>query len=120
MPSLQVDDAELASFAAAALAAARELADLEAANAQAGRVVVQAARPPVATGALASGMFATPTAEGVTWASTVRYWTFVHWGAPRRNLRARPFFVEALDADTDTILAIYAEHANETLRRNLT
>jgi HK97 gp10 family phage protein len=119
---LQVDATELAQLAGQLVSAGHQLADLEAANAEAGRVVLEAARPaaPVASGQLASSLTADASANGVAWASTARYWTFVHWGAPRRNMRARPFFLQALELDTDRIVAVYADHATETLTRNLT
>lgn len=119
MADFRVDSAELAAFSRQLVAAGHQLADLEAANAQAGRVVLDSTRPPVRSGKLAGSLTATAGANGVVWASTARYWTFVHWGAPRRNIRARPFYLQALDADTERVLAVYAEHATETLRRNL-
>lgn len=118
MAEFRIDDSELAAFASQLAAAGHQLADLEQPNSAAGRVVLEAARPaaPMDTGTLSGSLTADPAGDGVVWASSARYWTFVHWGAPRRNMRARPFFLEALEADQDRILAIYADHANETLR----
>lgn len=121
MADFRADSSEAAAFARRAVAAARELTDLEAANTQAGRMVLEAARPatPTSSGQLASSLTADASANGVVWASSARYWTFVHWGAPRRNMRARPFFLQALDTDTDRILAVYATHVTDTLTRTL-
>lgn len=115
----------MAGFSADSSAAARladelrrvgiELAELEPVNAEAGRAVVHAARPPRRSGALAAGSRADVSRSGVAFASTVRYWTFVHWGAPRRHIRARPFFVEALAATRGQLADIYAKHARESI-----
>lgn len=90
--------------------------ELEPVNAQAGRAVVDAARPPRRSGALAASLRADATRNGVAFASTARYWTFVHWGAPRRHIKARPWFVEAVETSRDQLAAIYAEHVTDTIR----
>lgn len=119
MPEFQVDTSQLDAFARQLAAVVPELADLDGPNAEAGRVVLEAARPatPVGLGNLSNSLVADVSANGVTFASSARYWTFVHWGAPRRNMRARPFFLEALEADTDRIVAVYADHATTTLEK---
>jgi hypothetical protein len=96
-------------------AAGVQLDELEPVNQEAGRVVVAQARPPRRSGALAASLRAGVTPGGVTFASTARYWTFVHWGAPRRNMRARPWFREAIAYSRDEILAAYSKHAAATL-----
>lgn len=117
MGDFTADTAELERFARQAHAAADQLADVESANIEAGRVVVGATRPPVgATGQLSAGVHADATANGVVWASTARYWTFVHWGAPRRHIRARPFFVEAIRISTDQLVDVYRAHAIDSLK----
>lgn len=122
MASIQADTDQLARFAGQLVAAGHQLADLEAPNSQAGRMVLEAARAaaPMDTGQLSGSIVADVSANRVVWASTARYWTFVHWGAPRRNMRARPFILEALEADTDRIVAVYSDHATDVLTRNLT
>lgn len=119
MPEIQVDSRQLAAFADQLAAVGHQLADLDDPNAAAGRVVLEAARraAPTRTGQLSGSITADVSGNDVVWASSARYWTFVHWGAPRRNMRARPFILEALEADTDTILAVYAEHATTTLEQ---
>lgn len=117
MADFRVDTSELERFAAQCHEAAAELGELESANIEAGRVVVAAARPPRGTtGQLGAGMHADASHNGVTWASSARYWTFVHWGAPRRHMRARPFFVEALQLSTDQLVDVYRVHANDALK----
>lgn len=119
MPRLQVDSAELDRFAAQLGAVGHQLADLDATNAAVARVVLEAARAgaPTRTGVLSGSVTAATAPNGVTWASSARYWTFVHWGAPSRHIRARPFILEALEADTTTIVAAYADHATTTLEK---
>lgn len=120
MTTLAADTDALARMGRALSTAGVELADLDDPTADAGRVVLAATHPPRGrTGRLAAGIHATPAANGVVFASTARYWTFVHYGAPRRHLRARPFFTEALTASRDDVLAVYARHAATTLGRNL-
>lgn len=117
MADFTADTTELDAFRRQIAAAADQLAQLESANAEAGRVVLVAARPPVRSGFLGANLTADASANGVTWASSARYWTFVHWGAPRRHIRARPFFVEAVRLNTDDIVDIYRAHAIDSLDR---
>lgn len=86
------------------------------ANQQAGRLVLDATRPPRRSGALAASLRADASRAGVAFASSARYWTFVHWGAPRRHIIARPFFTEALRLTTEDVLTVYGEHIDTTLR----
>lgn len=99
--------------------AARDLADLEATNAEAGRAVLRAARPPRRTGALAEGMFATADPGGVVMASRVGYFTPVHWGARSRNIKAQPFLLAARRAAQDQVVGMYAAHTREAFTDNL-
>lgn len=112
-----VDAAQLDQLARDLRHAGVELADLEPVNAEAGRVVTAAAHPPRRTGVLAASQRATATPSGVVFASTARYWTFVHWGAPRRNMRAQPWWPEALTTARADLLAVYAAHASRTLNK---
>lgn len=98
-------------------AAGVKLADLDPVNTEAGRVVHAAARPPRRSGALAASLQADATAQGVEFASSARYWTFVHWGAPRRNIRAHPWWPEALAASREDLLAVYAQHATDIVKK---
>jgi hypothetical protein len=98
-------------------AAGVQLGELDPAHAQAGRVVLAATRPPRRTGYMANHLTAGPGANGVVFASTARYWTWVHWGAPRRHVKARPFYPEALHRSTDEVLAVYADHARDTINK---
>jgi hypothetical protein len=96
--------------------AAALLGDLEPVNTDAGRIITAAARPPVKTGATASGLFATATPAGVTMASRAPYWTYVHWGAPRRHVRANPWLLAATQATTREVVALYTDHAADSIR----
>lgn len=115
MAGFSSETAQLRQLADQLRAAGVELGELDPATAEAGRVVIAATRPPRLTGQLANSLTAGLGAGGVVFASTARYWTWVHWGAPRRNIRARPFYPEALDRSTDDVLAVYADHARTAL-----
>lgn len=118
MAGLEVEGAaQLDQLGAQLHAAGVQLADLEPANTEAGRVVHAAARPPRRSGALVASLRADATPGGVTFASSARYWTFVHWGAPRRNVRAHPWWPEAVAATRTEVLAVYAAHATDTLTK---
>lgn len=93
------------------------LADLDDANASAGRTVIAAARPPRRRGELAASLHAAVGPNGVAFASTARYWTFIHFGAPRHNVRAQPWYPEAIRVSTDDLVPIYAAHARTTLNK---
>lgn len=114
----EVDADQLDQLARQLHAAGVQLVDgLEPVNTEAGRVVDAAARPPRRTGTLAASSRSDATAHGVTFASTARYWTWVHWGAPRRHIKARPWLLEALDRTRTEVLAVYAAHATDTLKK---
>lgn len=99
--------------------AAEALGDLEATNREAGREVLAAARPPRVTSALAEGLFAEADSLGVTIASRVGYWSYVHWGAPGANVRANPFLLAARRARQDQVVGLYAAHARESFNTHL-
>lgn len=92
-----------------------QLGELDPANAEAGRVVLAAAHPPRRSGYLGDHLTAGPAANGITFASSARYWTWVHFGAPRAHVRAQPFYPEAIRRSTDEVVAVYADHAHATL-----
>lgn len=117
MSRLDLDGAQLDQLARDLSAVGAELGDLDAANREAARIVVAASRPPRRSGTLAASSRTDVTGQGVTFASTARYWTFVHWGAPRRNIRARPWFAEAVDHSRADVVAVYAKHAADTLNK---
>lgn len=99
-------------------AAADTLADLEAVNSEAGRIVLARTQPPRgATGQLGANLRAQATGREVVMASTVRYFTFVHYGAPRINVHAQPFVLAALRASVSEVADLYAEHARDSLRK---
>lgn len=117
MADFTIDDSQLAAFATQLAGLGVELADLDDSNTEAGRVVLAATRPPRASGYLAASVAADVSANGVVFASTARYWTFVHWGAPRRNIQARPFFRDAVRASETDVLAVYAQHAADAIKQ---
>lgn len=91
------------------------LADLDAPNEEAGRVVLAAARPPRRTGTLEAGMFARTDTAGVIVASSAPYFTFVEYGAPRVPMRANPYTREALTRTTTEVVGIYAAHRDRAI-----
>jgi hypothetical protein len=113
--SFEADTTQLRQLGDQLRAAGAQLDNLEGPNTQAARIVEAAAHPPRRSGTLAASSRAGVSAGGVTFASTARYWTFVHWGAPRRNIRARPWWTEALTRTTTEVLAVYAKHATSSL-----
>ena len=115
MADFRSDAPGLTSLGAELRRAGVQLADLDSADAEAGRVVLAATRPPRLTGYLAANLTAGPAANGTVFASSARYWTWVHFGAPRRHMRARPFYPEAITRSTDEVVAVYADHARSTL-----
>lgn len=121
--TLQIhDDGAIAHLAAQLHQLAEQLRGpvLEDAAREAAPVILAAARPPRLTGRLATSLTADATANGVTFASSARYWTYVHYGAPRHHLAARPFYAEALRANADQLAAVYAEHLTDTITRTIT
>lgn len=105
----------VAAFARSMAAAADELGDLTDANREAGNVVIAHASPPRASGAMAAGQTVRAARWGAELVSTVRYWTFVHWGAPRAGVRARPWFIEAATRSPDAVRDVYEAHARAAL-----
>lgn len=110
-------DTDAADIARALARVPSELADLEPVNDAAGRIVLASARPPHRSGALAAGLHSEPTRAEVAIASTVPYWTFVHFGAPRRHVRAQPFILSAITATKAEVAALYTDHARDVLSR---
>ena len=117
MAGFSADSTELHQLADQLAAAGDLIGELGPADAEAGRVILAATHPPRRTGRLAASLTAGPAANGVAFASTARYWTFVHYGAPRRHIKAHPFYPEAVAARTDEVLAVYATHAQHALEK---
>lgn len=90
--------------------AASELNELDEPNTAAAEII-SAAPMPVRTGALAASVRAGVTANGVTAAGLVRYWTFVEWGAPRRHVAAQhPIGAQLVNREAE-IIAVYHDYA---------
>lgn len=117
MASVTSDTDPVSAFATSMAAAADQLADLTDANREAGRVVIANARPPRASGAMASGQQVRVAEWGAQLVSSVSYWTFVHWGAPGAGVKARPWFVEAAQRSPDQVREVYLAHARQVFNR---
>lgn len=114
MSGVQIEQ-EAAAFARRMFDAADALIDLDPINAEAGDLVLASADVPRRSGALAAGLRYAATPNGVTFAASVAYWTFVHWGAPRRGIRARPFLLNALELRQSDLADLYLDHARRVV-----
>ena len=88
--------------------AGTDATDLKDLMQQVGNIVVHAARPPRASGALASTVRAGRSkTKAVVRAGTARtpYAGVIHYGWPSRHITAQPFLVDALDRTQAQILA---------------
>lgn len=112
----QVGTDEVEAAARQLLDAADALADLEPVNARAGDVVA-AGPAPRRSGLLGSTVRADATANGVVVGSTLRYATFVHWGAPRRHVRAQPWLLAQLAARQADLIEFYRDHAADAVAK---
>lgn len=97
-----------------------DLDDLKAANQSASGIVLNAARPltPVRTGRLAaSGRInkAAKKASVVFGKASVPYANPIHWGWPRRNIKANPFVTTAAAGAQDQWLRAYADDIQRIL-----
>jgi hypothetical protein len=52
---------------------------------------------------------------GVAVASVAPYWTYVHYGAPGRHVRAQPWLADQLSGQADRITDLYRQHASDAL-----
>lgn len=117
--TFSIDSSDADSLARSLLRVGDELLALESVNAQAGAVVDATVSPPRRSGVLSASRQTVVQADGVVWSWTARYATFVHWGAPRHNVRAQPFGLTALEVSTDELAALYLQHMQDTIADNL-
>jgi phage gpG-like protein len=110
---LRVDGAE--ELSASLARAARDLADDSDAERKGAEKVAVRARGtmPRRTGYMAGST----VVEGGMVKVTARYAPFVHWGAPSRNMPARPFLTLALQSETDRVVDEYETHVQDILDR---
>lgn len=94
--------------------AADDLGNLDAPAGEAGDLV-GAGPAPRRSGRLAAGVTVAQIPNGVAVASTAPYFTYVHFGAPGRHVRAQPWLADQLVAQADRILDLYREHASDAL-----
>lgn len=93
-----------------------ELQQLGPVNERAGELVA-AAPAPRRSGLLAASVRADATANGVVVGSSLRYATFVHWGAPRRHVIAQPWLLDQTRARETDLINLYIEHAAAVVAR---
>lgn len=97
------------------LDAADQLTDLGDVNADAGAIVVASAEIPQRSGRLAASVHSAASPGDVVIGSPLRYATFVHWGAPRRGIRARPFLLASAELRQSDLIQLYADHARRVV-----
>lgn len=107
-------DSSAAELAHALARAGEQLAELDSANEQAGELIA-AGPAPQRSGLLAASVQTAVFGGGVAVAGGTRYWTFVHWGAPGRNVRAQPWLLRQLETHTAEVIDIYTQHATDVL-----
>lgn len=103
-------------------AAGDELLELKRAHEAAGRIAVPASRgaAPVATGRLAGSVRAGVAAASLTiraGGAAVPYAGPIHWGWSKRNIKANPFIVRAVDRRRDAMVAAYEHGVDRILAR---
>ena len=97
--------------------AAGEVQDLKTAPAEAGNVVARAARPPVVSGALAGSIRSSTTTNTAIVSAGVRYAGVIHWGWPRKGIRAQPFLSEAGQSSEGTWTQAYEDEVDHILSK---
>lgn len=107
-------DSNAGEVAARLVRAAGVLSDLEPVNRVAGARIAGAPGPR-RTGASVAGVRGQATPAGVVVAGTTPNWTFTHWGAPGRNVRAQPWLAEYLTTHADELTQLYTDHAGDAL-----
>lgn len=98
--------------------AASEVQDLKTAPAEAANVVVRATRAPAVTGRLAGSVRpATAKNTGIVRAGGggVPYAGVIHWGWPRRGIRAQPFLSIAAQSSEGTWTKAYEKEIDHIL-----
>ncbi len=97
-----------------------DLDELKNAHREAAEVVVKATRAPAVTGRLASSVRpgATKTAAIVRAGyASVPYAGPIHWGWPRRNIRAQPFLSDAATSSEGTWIQAYENEIEDIINR---
>lgn len=102
--------------------AGADLSDLKAANADAAKVVEQAAGPaaPHVSGRLAgSGRSSGTATAGIVrfGGSSVRYANPIHWGWPARNIEPHPFVSDTLESKEPEVLDVYGAAVDDILAK---
>jgi hypothetical protein len=97
--------------------AAEELADLTEPHHEATRLVVSAAAPntPRRSGALAAATRTDASAKVGEIYNTSDHAVPTHWGAPAKNVRARPWLYDTLIGSQSKVVAVYEHHVETTL-----
>lgn len=110
-------DTNAASLGRAIADLASDLGDLEAPNAQAGRVLEARLREPRRSGVLAASRRVVASAMGFELRYGAPYWTFVHWGAPKRHLKAQPWALAAYRLTRDELVDVLLDHTQTAVAK---
>ena len=95
--------------------------DLKQVHGEAARNIELDVRAPVRSGVLAASVRSTGQAgAGVIRAgrAAVPYAGPIHWGHPRRNIKAQPFLVEAAERKTPKVVQIYENGIAALIKTN--
>jgi hypothetical protein len=101
-------------------AAGKDMQDMKEANAAVGQIVVAASRPraPVSTGNLAASIRANRAVGSATikaGGARVPYAGPIHWGWPRRHIRAQPFLADGAKSSEPSWVATYEKAVDRIL-----
>lgn len=119
-PVLQVDGAR--ELRRQLKAAGDDLSDLKAANKEAAQIVElsSVALAPVTTGALMSSIRSSGTkTAGIVRAgrASLPYAGPIHWGWPKRNIKAQPFMLDAAHQSEPRWVEAYSELVDKALTK---
>jgi hypothetical protein len=112
---LTLDPDPTAQLAAQLVEAGDRVLDLDTTHADAAELLASGSRPPRRSGRLAAAVRADVGPNGWVVGYPIRYATYVHWGAPARNVRAQPWLLQAATAETADLERLYTEHTATAL-----
>lgn len=102
--------------------AGEDLADLKAVHQAVGNLVVSVAQQlaPKRSGALAGSLRASKLASGVAikvGSNGIPYANPIHWGWPKRNIKANPFLSDAATQSEEQWVALYEAELEKIISR---
>jgi hypothetical protein len=113
--SIGLDASQITALAAELVSIGEAVTDLDGANADASALILQGVNPPRRSGQLAAAGRADVSPNGFVIGYPIRYATYVHWGAPARNMRAQPWLLQQRDASYAELEQLYVQHAIDAI-----